>query len=152
MTDTYIVDPLLWGLSYRHTALEGHASMAMAGFFRSVFLIQRARSLSLQRLKNARELRHNREEGYKNATRGFAYQKCIGNSQCEIMRSISSSVAPFREKMIEIGRSQLGSHHVICEVPCICRHALAFQMSSLSQQHGIPQLIEIEEAHGETDC
>ena len=118
MTDTYIVDPLLWGLSYRHTALEGHAPMAMAGFFRSVFLIQRARSLSLQRLKNARELRHNREEGYKNATRGFAYQKCIGNSQCEIMRSISSSVAPFREKMIEIGRSQLGSHHVVCEVPC----------------------------------
>ena len=54
--------------------------------------------------------------------------------------------------VVVIGKSELGSHHVICEVPCICRHALAFQMSSLSQQHGIPQLIEIEEAHGETDC
>ena len=41
------VDPLLWGLSYRQTALEGHAPMAMAGLFRSVFLIQRVRPLSL---------------------------------------------------------------------------------------------------------
>ena len=33
----------------------------------------------------------------------------------------------------------LDCHHVCCS-------------RGLSQQHGIPQLIEIEEAHGETDC